>query len=129
MTERQSYACVIHVIHTGKNNLGFFLYHHRLRVYASRESLPKESQLAWQLARIATDRVPVDPEVADMIINRFIDNASVAIAAVNRRPVANARSQALAHTRAGGATVFGLPNHRFFEAEWTRRYHDPDPDK
>lgn len=94
------------------------MYHHHLRVYASKEALAKESQLAWQLARIATDRVPVEPEVADMIINRFIDNAAVAIAAINRRPVANARSQALAHARVGGATVFGLPNDRCFEAEW-----------
>jgi 2-methylcitrate dehydratase len=94
------------------------MYHHRLRVYASKESLPKESQLAWQLARIAADRVPVEPEVADMIINRFIDNAAVAVAAINRRPVANARCQALAHARTGGATVFGLPNDRCFAAEW-----------
>jgi len=94
------------------------MYHHHLRVYPSRGSLPKESQLAWQLARIAADPVPVDPAVAAMIVNRFIDNASVAIAAINRRPVANARSQALAHARAGGATVFGLPNDRWFAAEW-----------
>jgi len=60
------------------------MYHHRLRVYASKETLAKEAQLAWQLARIATDRVPVEPEAAGMIVNRFIDNAAVAIAAINR---------------------------------------------
>src|SRR3954464_1413499 len=53
-----------------------------------------------------------------MVINRVIDNASVAIAAVKHHPVASARAQALAHPRAGGATVFGLPNDQRFEAEW-----------
>jgi len=94
------------------------MYHHQLRVYSSKESLPKESQLAWQLARIAADPVPVDPDVAEMIVNRCIDNAAVAIAAINRRPVANARSQAVAHSRTDGATVFGLPNERCFASEW-----------
>src|SRR5581483_946044 len=53
-----------------------------------------------------------------MVINRVIDNASVAIAAINRTPVANARSQALAHPREGGATVFGLASSQRFECEW-----------
>jgi 2-methylcitrate dehydratase len=53
-----------------------------------------------------------------MVINRVIDNASVAIAAVKHHPVASARAQALAHPRAGGATVFGLSNDQRFEAEW-----------
>jgi 2-methylcitrate dehydratase len=53
-----------------------------------------------------------------MVINRVIDNASVAVAAINRTPVANARSQALAHPRESGATVFGLPSAQRFEAEW-----------
>jgi 2-methylcitrate dehydratase len=34
-----------------------------------------------------------------MIINRVIDNASVAIAAINRRPVVSARGMALGHAR------------------------------
>jgi len=94
------------------------MYHHHLRVYPSKEALPEESQLAWRLAGVASDRVPVNPDVADMIINRFIDNAAVAVAAINRRPVANARSQALAHVRPGGATLFGMPNDQHFAAEW-----------
>ena len=53
-----------------------------------------------------------------MIINRIIDNASVAIASANRRSVASARAQALAHPRDGGANVFGLSNNRRFHAEW-----------
>ena len=91
---------------------------HDVRVYPSKESLPKEGQLAWKIAAVASDTAPVDPEAEAMVINRIIDNASVAIAAINRTPVANARSQALAHPREHGATVIGLPNDRRYSAEW-----------
>src|SRR5204863_7095446 len=43
---------------------------------------------------------------------------AVAIAAINRTPVANARSQALAHPRSNGAALFGIPADQHFEAEW-----------
>ena len=91
---------------------------HQVRVYPSTVPLPKTEQLAWKLAAVATDRAPLLPEVTEMIINRVIDNAAVAIAAINRLPVANARTQALAHPREGGATVFGLPAGQRFDCEW-----------
>ena len=91
---------------------------HHVKVYPSKVPLPKTEQLAWKLAAIATDKVPVLPEVAEMVINRVIDNASVAIAAINREPVANARTQALAHPRAKGASIFGLPSAQQFDCEW-----------
>ncbi|MCO5112949.1 MAG: MmgE/PrpD family protein [Bdellovibrionaceae bacterium] len=91
---------------------------HTLRVYPSKENLPREEQLAWKFAELASDPVAVDKDVEEMIINRIIDNASVAIAAINRRPVANARSQALSHPRKGGAQVFGLPSEQTFSPEW-----------
>lgn len=91
---------------------------HTLRVYPSKENLPREEQLAWKFAELASDSVAVEKDVEEMIINRIIDNASVAIAAINRRPVANARSQALSHPRQGGAQVFGLPSEQTFSPEW-----------
>lgn len=91
---------------------------HSVRVYPSKETLPKSEQLAWKMAEVATDNVDLDGAVIEMIGNRIIDNASVAVASVNRRPVANARSQAIAHPRSGGATVFGMPNSHTFDAEW-----------
>ncbi|QDS97241.1 MmgE/PrpD family protein [Adhaeretor mobilis] len=94
---------------------------HEVRVYPSAEPLPREEQLAWKLAALATDPVAVEPEVAEMVANRVIDNASVAIAAVNRPPVAHARAQALAHPRSAdqnGACLFGIENSRRFDAEW-----------
>lgn len=91
---------------------------HTVRVYPSKETLPREEQLAWKIASVAGDNAPVDPAAQEMAINRIIDNASVALAAINRRPVANARSQALAHPRPGGAQLFGLDKTQGFDAEW-----------
>jgi 2-methylcitrate dehydratase len=92
---------------------------HEVRVIPSKEPLPKEEQLAWKIAAVATDtRAPIDPAAAEMVVNRIIDNASVAIAAVNRGPVANARSQALAHPRKNGATLFGAGPEQRVDAEW-----------
>ena len=91
---------------------------HLVRVYPSKEKLAKEDQLAWKIAAVATDKVAVEPAVIEMIGNRIIDNASVAIASVNRAPVAAARAQALAHPRKGGAAVFGTDPTVTVDAEW-----------
>jgi len=91
---------------------------HRVKVFPSKVPLPKTEQLAWKLAAIAADKAPVPPEAVEMIVNRLIDNAAVAIAAINRDPVANARTQALAHPRVGGATLFGMTSEQRFECEW-----------
>src|SRR4029079_14444339 len=91
---------------------------HQVRVYPSKEHLPKEKQLAWAMAEVATDPIAVEPAVSEMIVNRVIDTASVAIAAINRTPVANARSQALTHPTPEGATLFGLPGSVRVSPEW-----------
>jgi 2-methylcitrate dehydratase len=91
---------------------------HDVRVHPEADRLAREDQLAWKIAAVAADPVAVEPAVTDMIINRIIDNASVAIASVNRHPVVTARGQALAHPRAGGATVFGEPGDVRVHAEW-----------
>ncbi|MHA1108902.1 MAG: MmgE/PrpD family protein, partial [Alphaproteobacteria bacterium] len=91
---------------------------HNVKVYPSKQELAREDQLAWKIAAVATDPAPIEAAVADMVINRIIDNASVAIASINRTPPACARAQALGHPREGGATIFGLPNDQRFDAEW-----------
>ena len=91
---------------------------HDVRVHPESDRLPREEQLAWKIAEVAVDPVAVEDEVAEMIVNRIIDNASVAIASVNRHPVVTARDQALAHPRAGGATVFGCGPEVRVHAEW-----------
>ena len=91
---------------------------HSIRTHREAEGLARNDQLAWKIAAVAADPVPVEPAVADMIVNRIIDNAAVALAGLDRRPVAVARAQAIAHARRGGATVFGLPGTQRFSAEW-----------
>lgn len=67
---------------------------------------------------IAADDVPLDDDVVDMIVNRMIDNAAVAIAALNRRPVVTARMMALAHQRPDGACLFGVSPDIRVSCEW-----------
>ncbi len=89
---------------------------HLVRTYPSAEHLPTADQLAHRIAAVAADPVPVDDDVAAMIVNRIIDNAGVSAASVVRRPVAVARRQALAHRNPDGATVFGTG--ALVSAEW-----------
>lgn len=91
---------------------------HEVQVYPSKAMFPRERQLAWKIAKVAADTVPVEDDVAEMVINRIIDNAAVAIPALNRDPVVHARAQALAHPREGGATLFGISPEQRFEGEW-----------
>lgn len=81
---------------------------HEVRTYKSAEKLAREDQLAWKLAAVATDPVPLDADVIEMIGNRIIDNAAVAAASLARGPIRSARAQALAHPLAPGAAIFGL---------------------
>ena len=81
---------------------------HEVRVHPSRDHLPRCEQLAWKIAEVAADPVPVEQEVAEMIGNRLIDDAAVAAASLKRGPVVNARAQALAHPHKPGAPLFGM---------------------
>ena len=96
---------------------------HRVGVVPSKVGLEREAQLAWKLAAVASDavageRVLEDAAVVGVVGDRIIDNTAVALAAIDREPVANARSMALAHPRPGGATLFGLPPEVMVAAEW-----------
>lgn len=92
---------------------------HRLKVYPSKERIPREEQLAWKLAEVAVDSAPVNAEAREMLINRIIDNAAVAVASLNRKAVVHAREQALAHPSKKGACIFGVNNKHRFSADWT----------
>jgi len=48
---------------------------HPVKVHPSKEQFPREEQLAWKIASVASDVVPVQPDVTEIIINRIIDNA------------------------------------------------------
>ena len=64
---------------------------HHVRVYKSEENLPREDQLAHKIAAVAADPVEVTGGGTEMVINRIIDNASVAVASLNRAPIVAAR--------------------------------------
>lgn len=92
---------------------------HTVRTRRSSEDFPRAEHLAAKIAEVAADPVAVEPETAEMVANRIIDNAAVSAAAVLRRPVTVARQQALAHPTRRGATVFGVPGSRGgYSAEW-----------
>ena len=89
---------------------------HGVRTYRSDEGLARKDELAWKIAQVAIDPVAVDDEVVDMVINRVIDNAAVAVASLKRAPVVAARGQAQDHAYSPGATVFGVEGR--YSPEW-----------
>ena len=90
---------------------------HEVRTHKSAEDFPYEEHLAYKVAEVAADPVEVPAETTDMIINRIIDNAAVAMASVARGPVTSARVMAQAHpVSTGGSTVFGVDG--TYSAEW-----------
>ena len=91
---------------------------HKVKVYPSKINLPKKKQLAWKIADIASDNAKLNKEAIEMVINRIIDNTSVAIASLNRKPVLSAREMALKHPRKNGANLFGVNSKLKFDCEW-----------
>ena len=72
---------------------------HKVKSYPSKFNLKKKDQLAWKIAQIATDKAKLNLNSIEMVINRVIDNAAVAIAALNRKAVISAREMAMAHQK------------------------------
>jgi 2-methylcitrate dehydratase len=89
---------------------------HEVRARRSADDFPRSEHLAAKIAEVATDPVAVDPQTAEMVLNRIIDNAAVSAASVTRRPVTVAREQALAHPVKRGARVFGVRG--AYSTEW-----------
>ena len=91
---------------------------HKVKVYPSKIALPKEKQFAWKIAEIANDNSKLNKDAIEMAINRIIDNASVAIASLNRKSVISSREMALSHPKKNGATIFGINSKLKFNCEW-----------
>ena len=91
---------------------------HKVQVYPSKINLPKKKQLAWKIAKIASDNAKLNKNSIEMVINRIIDNASVAIASLNRKSVISSREMALKHPKKNGATLFGIDSKLRFDCEW-----------
>ncbi len=67
------------------------MINHKVGVSPSKINLPRKNQLAWKIAEIASDNAKLNKASIEMVINRIIDNASVAIASLNRAPVISAK--------------------------------------
>ncbi len=91
-----------------------------VKAYLSAQALPQTAELAYALAGVAAAQAPLDAAAVAMVQNRIIDNAAVALAAINDRPVAVARSMALRHPPLAtqGAAIMGVPAHTLVSAEW-----------
>ncbi len=89
-----------------------------VKVHPSKANLKKKDQLDWKIAEISSDKAKLNKDAIEMVINRIIDNASVAIASLNRPPVISAREMAIAHQRKNGATIFGVNSKLKFDCEW-----------
>ncbi len=91
---------------------------HKIKVYPSKIHLPKKKQLAWKLSEIASDNSKLNKKSVEMVINRIIDNASVAIASLNRKAVIASREMAIKHPKKNGANLFGISSKLKFDCEW-----------
>ena len=91
---------------------------HKVKVYPSKIHLPKKKQLAWKIAEVASDNSKLNKNSIEMVINRIIDNASVAIASLNRKSVISSREMAMKHQNRNGATLFGVDSKLRFDCEW-----------
>ena len=94
-----------------------------VRTHRSDEPLERDDELAWRIAEVAADPVPVEDAVVDMVVNRVIDNAAVTVASLSRGPVVAARGQAQARPQSDadrpghhGSTVAGIAGR--FAPEW-----------
>ena len=92
--------------------------YYNIKTYPSKYKLQKKKQLAWKIAEIASDNAKLNKKAIEMAINRIIDNASVAIASLNRKPVVSSREMALCHPKKNGATLFGVNSKLKFDCEW-----------
>ena len=101
----------------GKRHMNSFT----VRSHRSAEGLARGNQLAWKLAQLSAEQHPPEEDVAEMVVNRFIDNSAVAIAAFNRPAVVAARNQALQHSPSAGGrggTLLGLSPQQRVSVEW-----------
>lgn len=91
---------------------------YKVRALSSGESPGWEEQLAGRIASYAASSPDIPNEIGEMVRLRVLDSFAVALAAINRSPVASARAMALAHSRRGGAALFGLDPAIQVDCEW-----------
>ena len=79
-----------------------------IKIQKPGENLKKQSQLAFRIAAMSSEDWNLTDEITEMVGNRIIDNAGVAVAALNREAVKIARAQAMQFENKNGATSLVL---------------------
>lgn len=91
---------------------------YKIQIQKPGQQILKEDQLAYRIAKMASQDWVLTNEITEMVGNRIIDNAGVAIAAINRDPVRIARAQAMQFKNNNGATIFGLNDNKKYDCQW-----------
>ncbi|HCM83482.1 MAG TPA: MmgE/PrpD family protein [Alphaproteobacteria bacterium] len=84
---------------------------HTVKAVGKGGQLARKDQLAWKIAEVAarSSEVQLTEKVKDMVINRIIDNAAIALAAINEEAVTVMREKTLASAGTGLASIYGMP--------------------
>ena len=82
------------------------------------EKVKKENQLAYRIAVMSSEEWNLTDEITEMVGNRIIDNAGVAVTALNREAVKISRAQAMQFENKNGATLFGLEDNKKYDCQW-----------
>ena len=90
----------------------------KINIQKPGEKLIKNNQLAYRIATMASEDWRLTNEIIEMVGNRIIDNAGVAVAALNREPVKIARAQAMQFENKHGATLFGIQDNKKYDCQW-----------
>ena len=91
---------------------------HKVNIQQIGTKLKKQEQLAYRIAEMASEDWDLSDDIIEMVGNRIIDNAGVAIAAINRKSVKIARAQAMNFENQNGSTLFGINNNKKFDCQW-----------
>ena len=81
---------------------------HSIKLQKPGKKIGKKNHLAWLIASMASESWKINKDVIEMVGNRIIDNAGVAVAALNREAVKIARAQAMQFENKNGANLIGL---------------------
>ena len=76
----------------------------KVKVCPSKVNLPKEYHLTYIIAKVTSDNLPTYKKVADILIDRIIDNVIVATRSFLRQTITTTKEMALAYLKANGVT-------------------------
>lgn len=91
---------------------------HLVSVGRPDREVPREQQLCYAIARIATDPIAIDADVVEMVACRVLDSIGVSVHGLGDPAVQYAADLAARHPRPGGARILGTTAEHRFDAGW-----------